>query len=153
MQKFPGQGLKPNHSCNPSQWSDNARSLTCWATRELWEFKKKIKLLKAECRIVWEGDTPGGYRHTKAQTFWQDFPTGIPWVLTEEMEGILRKLPPSLWCWLVKRSSSHFWNSTQIPPLPLVRSKNNLQGQGQQKLQPDGTSRNQSSAWNNLRKK
>ena len=35
MQKFPGQGSNPSHSCNQSHSSDNARSLNCWATREL----------------------------------------------------------------------------------------------------------------------
>ena len=31
MQKFPGQGVNLSHS------SDNARSLTCWATRQVWD--------------------------------------------------------------------------------------------------------------------
>lgn len=35
MWKFPGQGLNPSHSGNPSHCSDYARSLTCWATGEL----------------------------------------------------------------------------------------------------------------------
>ena len=34
MQKFLGEGSNPSHSCNLSHSSD-ARSLTCWATREL----------------------------------------------------------------------------------------------------------------------
>ena len=34
-QKFPGQGSNLCHSSDPSQCSDNARSLTHWATREL----------------------------------------------------------------------------------------------------------------------
>ena len=32
--KFPGQGLNPCHSSNPSCYSENARSLTSCATRE-----------------------------------------------------------------------------------------------------------------------
>ena len=32
---FPGQGSNPSHSSDPSYWSDNTRSLTCWSTREL----------------------------------------------------------------------------------------------------------------------
>ena len=35
MQKFQGQGVNPCHSADPSHSSDNARSLFCWATREL----------------------------------------------------------------------------------------------------------------------
>ena len=35
MWKFPGQGLKPHHSINPSHCSDNARLLTRCITREL----------------------------------------------------------------------------------------------------------------------
>ena len=34
MWKFPGQGSNPHNSSNQSQSSDNARSLTCRATRE-----------------------------------------------------------------------------------------------------------------------
>ena len=34
-QLFPGQISNLHHSCNQSQSSDNARSLTCWAAREL----------------------------------------------------------------------------------------------------------------------
>ena len=33
--KFPDQGWNPCHSSNPTHCSDNAGSLTCWATREL----------------------------------------------------------------------------------------------------------------------
>ena len=36
--KFPSQGSKFHHSIDPSYSSDNARSLTHWATRELWIF-------------------------------------------------------------------------------------------------------------------
>ena len=35
MQKFLGQGLNLHHSSDPSRCNDSARSLTCWATREL----------------------------------------------------------------------------------------------------------------------
>ena len=35
MQKFPGQGVGPHHSSDPSHSSDNTGSLTHWATREL----------------------------------------------------------------------------------------------------------------------
>lgn len=35
MWQFPGHGSNLCHSCNQSQSGDNARSLTCWATREL----------------------------------------------------------------------------------------------------------------------
>ena len=35
MQKFPGQGSNLRHSSDPSHCSDNARSFTCSATREL----------------------------------------------------------------------------------------------------------------------
>ena len=33
MQKFPDQRSNPHHSSNPGHSNDNARSLTCWATR------------------------------------------------------------------------------------------------------------------------
>ena len=36
MQKFLGQGSILCHSSNQSHCSDNTGSLTCWATRELW---------------------------------------------------------------------------------------------------------------------
>ena len=48
MGKFLGQGSNLCHSSNPTHSSDNARSLTCWATRE--------HLLL--CSWSWEG--PGG---------------------------------------------------------------------------------------------
>ena len=35
MGKFPGQGANPHHSSHGSPCSDNARSLTPYATREL----------------------------------------------------------------------------------------------------------------------
>ena len=35
MRKFQGRGLRPHHSCNQIHSSDNAGSLTHWATREL----------------------------------------------------------------------------------------------------------------------
>ena len=35
MPKFQGQGLNLSHSSDPSHCSDNAESLTHWATREL----------------------------------------------------------------------------------------------------------------------
>ena len=35
MRKFPRQGWNPRHSSDPSRCIDNARSLTCSATREL----------------------------------------------------------------------------------------------------------------------
>ena len=35
MKKFPGQGLNPSHRSNQSHNSDNAESLTHWATGEL----------------------------------------------------------------------------------------------------------------------
>lgn len=35
MQKFQGQGLHQWDSSNPSHGSDDARSLTCWTTRQL----------------------------------------------------------------------------------------------------------------------
>ena len=35
IQKFPSQGSNPHHCSNPSYCSDNAGSLTHWATREL----------------------------------------------------------------------------------------------------------------------
>ena len=35
MRKFPGQQLNPCHSSELSHSGDNARSLTCWTTREL----------------------------------------------------------------------------------------------------------------------
>ena len=38
MQKFPGQVSNLCHSCNPSH-SNNARSLTCRATKEFTEFQ------------------------------------------------------------------------------------------------------------------
>lgn len=37
--KFPGQGPKLCHSSHPNHGSDNAKSLTCCATKELWEIK------------------------------------------------------------------------------------------------------------------
>ena len=49
MWKFLGQGLNPCQSSDPSQGSDNARSLTCCVTRELqnlffirYTYEKKI---------------------------------------------------------------------------------------------------------------
>ena len=38
LQNFPGQGSNPHYISDPSHRSDNARSLTCRATRELLEF-------------------------------------------------------------------------------------------------------------------
>ena len=35
MQKFLGQGLNPRQNCKQTHSSDNTRSFTCWATREL----------------------------------------------------------------------------------------------------------------------
>ena len=35
VQKFSDQGSNPHHSSNPSHSSENTRSLTCWAAREL----------------------------------------------------------------------------------------------------------------------
>ena len=45
MQKFQGQGLNLHHSCDQSQGSDNAKSLTYCANRELQHtlFMKKFK--------------------------------------------------------------------------------------------------------------
>ena len=37
MRKFPGKGLNPHQSSDPGHYSDNARSFTCCATRELLE--------------------------------------------------------------------------------------------------------------------
>ena len=46
MWKFPDQGLNPQHSSDPNCCSDNARSLTCYATRKLQtQLKKKKKTL------------------------------------------------------------------------------------------------------------
>ena len=51
MWKILGQESKPRHSSNPSHYSDNARSLTCCATRELhehlfWKGREKQKKKK-----------------------------------------------------------------------------------------------------------
>ena len=43
MWKFPGQRSNPCHSSNPGHCNDNARAITCYATRELYRgfiFKK-----------------------------------------------------------------------------------------------------------------
>ena len=40
MWKFPGQGSNPHGSSDPSHWSDNMGSLTCWATQELPKWKQ-----------------------------------------------------------------------------------------------------------------
>ena len=46
--KFPGQGSNPSHSSNPSLCTGNARFLTRWATRELWDpyFRKTYSVSK-----------------------------------------------------------------------------------------------------------
>ena len=44
IQKFLGQGSNPCHSSNQSHSSDNARSLTCYTTRELLELILCLKL-------------------------------------------------------------------------------------------------------------
>ena len=46
MQKFPGQRANPRHSSDLNCYSDNARSLTCWAIRE-WH------LLRWTCMGAW----------------------------------------------------------------------------------------------------
>ena len=45
MLKFPGQGLNSHHSSNPSCSSDNAGSLTHWATTRLWKIHFKLGFL------------------------------------------------------------------------------------------------------------
>ena len=57
MQKFPGQGLNLHCSSNQSHSSDNARSLTHLATRELpepWFFNAQKKD-NADCSIAVRG--------------------------------------------------------------------------------------------------
>ena len=48
IQKFPSQGWNPHHRCNQIHNSDNAGSLTCWATR-------KIQLAFLVCIVVFHG--------------------------------------------------------------------------------------------------
>ena len=56
MRKILGQGSNP-HSSDPSCCSDNASSLTCWATRKLHTFKfLKWHLYSIKCSETnWEG--------------------------------------------------------------------------------------------------
>ena len=46
MWKFPGQGLNPHHSSNPSHGSGNAGSLTHCTTREL------LKIVLIHSKII-----------------------------------------------------------------------------------------------------
>lgn len=51
MQKFLGQGSNPHHSSSPGHCSNNTRSFSCCATRELPAESQII------CRLQWEYET------------------------------------------------------------------------------------------------
>ena len=58
MWKFPGQGLKLCHSSNWSLGSDNARSLTCCATRKLLKWLR-LRIRDGESRDEPQVDIAG----------------------------------------------------------------------------------------------
>lgn len=51
MGEFLGQGSNLSHSSDPSHSSDKARSLTCWATREVWYISFKTVFSKDKHNI------------------------------------------------------------------------------------------------------
>jgi len=52
MWKFPGQGMNPSHSSDPSHCHDNIESLTCCTTRELLPGSSYLKNLEAKWHEV-----------------------------------------------------------------------------------------------------
>ena len=61
MQKFPGQEMNLHHGSDPSHSSANARSLTYWATREVWVFSFVCFFVFKGC--AWDYESNWSFSH------------------------------------------------------------------------------------------